>query len=101
MVSLVLASETPDWPALTDSWWQLLSGALCGQAQNCQSEHTASVHTHTSYPQGIRKGEKAMRCTMKQVNEAMKGSDLSEIRGDECKEEWKYKGVQACGKWTG
>lgn len=55
------------------------------------------AHTHTSYPQGIRKGEKAMRCTTKQVNEAMKGSDLSEIRGDECKEEWKYKGGKHVG----
>lgn len=38
-----------------------------------------------------------MRCTTKQVNEAMKGSDLSEIRGDECKEEWKYKGGKHVG----
>lgn len=98
VVSLVLASETPDWPALTDSWWQLLSGALCGQAQNCQSEHTRKrAHTHTPYPQGIRKGEKAMCCTTKQVNEVMKGSDLSEIRGDEWKEEWKYKGGKHVG----
>lgn len=57
----------------------------------------ARAHTHISYPQGIRKGEKAIRCTMKQENEAMKGCYLSEIRGDGSKEEWKYKGVQARG----
>ena len=111
--SLVLASESPDWPALADSWWQLLSGALRRQAQNCQSEgaktnsaHTQHTHTHTHTHTHIefhQESEKVNRKRTAQQSRKMKRwkSLLSEIRGDGCKEKWKYKGVQAWRDRTG
>lgn len=55
-------------PGDSDSWWQLLSGAAHGQPRKL-SEGTGEgkgASRQTLRPEGIRKGEQAIRGTMRQ-----------------------------------
>ena len=67
-----------------------------------RTAHTHNTHTHT-HIEFHQESEKVNRKRTAQQSRKMKRwkSLLSEIRGDGCKEKWKYKGVQAWRDRTG